>query len=758
VLLLGLGGTNLATNETMFKRVHSYAAAATYGVNWALPSNPIDECDINDSMWHHIILTYRLNSTWAIRNWSVYVDGNLCYNVTGGTGKQFTSAQSFFEDTLDLRIWTRGGFWVNIDNISLWEANETENFTGTSLTVYQCSDGLDNDGDGFIDYGSDDSCTSLTDDTESPYSYVQCNNGIDDDGDGYIDYPTDPSCSALTDTTESPKDATTQPDNTCLVQNRCVLLEQFPYTDNITLHGWYGDTDNLTIWTSLGDYHLLKQNSAQFYNATLNISNPNIYDTLDLDFLLFYSNRYATGSPLQSFYIKYLDAQNREVIKLRFDLQNSGVAPYLNMTINNVATYPIGNVTPIWNFVPCTTGSCTTVSTTQCGSYFCSTKTITQYPEYGYASFNLNADQTLKEYEMTFIDYNEGVQYHYGDTLPFSNTLSSKIDKIQIENINMTDDWFVLTGLWDIFGDLGEYQTTCDSYQSPHYLVESWNGFPANCNWTTYDDSVYFMGQYSLDSATPRYYAQKSFAPITDQATRYATLEWDMQVTNLTGVGSWALRLYDTDDFMFFQTYILDASTTLMYENDGTSEDAYSFSIGAINSMKLVIDSQADSFDLYVNGSKVISGGGFTDAFYNLNEYDTIKIDTSYLGINIDNLDIYASDSDGDSLLPDEAVSVVPDNSSIMCGLMLKYSSACQKDSDCESGDCLPNGQCNRFDMTYCDEHSMVRGNRCIIGAIAACAGKNTASVLLDNLLYVLVGIIILIALVYVSVMFRQRR
>lgn len=62
---------------------------------------------------------------------------------------------------------------------------------------YQCSDGIDNDGNGLIDYPADPGCSGLTDDSESgyfpPVNKPQCSDGIDNDGDGLIDLA-DPAC------------------------------------------------------------------------------------------------------------------------------------------------------------------------------------------------------------------------------------------------------------------------------------------------------------------------------------------------------------------------------------------------------------------------------------------------------------------------------------------------------------------------------------------------------------------------------------
>lgn len=56
--------------------------------------------------------------------------------------------------------------------------------------VDDCSDGIDNDGDGEIDHPDDPGCRAPDDGTERP----DCSNGIDDDDDGLLDFPDDPGC------------------------------------------------------------------------------------------------------------------------------------------------------------------------------------------------------------------------------------------------------------------------------------------------------------------------------------------------------------------------------------------------------------------------------------------------------------------------------------------------------------------------------------------------------------------------------------
>jgi len=77
---------------------------------------------------------------------------------------------------------------------------------GAKKCVSQCSDGIDNNGDGRIDFPNDPACTSLADNTENNVcpgvACPVCGNGIDDDGDGAIDYPADIGCAAASGASE----------------------------------------------------------------------------------------------------------------------------------------------------------------------------------------------------------------------------------------------------------------------------------------------------------------------------------------------------------------------------------------------------------------------------------------------------------------------------------------------------------------------------------------------------------------------------
>jgi len=68
----------------------------------------------------------------------------------------------------------------------------------------QCSDGIDNDSDGYLDFsGSDPDCSTAFDDSENNFDTHQCNDGSDNDGDSATDFPNDPECLSPFDDDES---------------------------------------------------------------------------------------------------------------------------------------------------------------------------------------------------------------------------------------------------------------------------------------------------------------------------------------------------------------------------------------------------------------------------------------------------------------------------------------------------------------------------------------------------------------------------
>jgi hypothetical protein len=73
---------------------------------------------------------------------------------------------------------------------------------GIAKGLAQCSDGIDNDGDGLVDLGPDPGCTSPSDNSELD-TPPQCSDGVDNDGDALTDFPNDPGCDSPADNLES---------------------------------------------------------------------------------------------------------------------------------------------------------------------------------------------------------------------------------------------------------------------------------------------------------------------------------------------------------------------------------------------------------------------------------------------------------------------------------------------------------------------------------------------------------------------------
>lgn len=76
-----------------------------------------------------------------------------------------------------------------------------------SAEVAACNDGVDNDGDGFVDFPGDPGCAlgledSEDDDCPDGARCPACGNGVDDDGDGAADYPADSGCDSASDDNE----------------------------------------------------------------------------------------------------------------------------------------------------------------------------------------------------------------------------------------------------------------------------------------------------------------------------------------------------------------------------------------------------------------------------------------------------------------------------------------------------------------------------------------------------------------------------
>ncbi len=140
-------------------------------------------------------------------------DASLAYSAT--TGKLYVSGTQVGTQTLGRR-----NLYDVVDPVT-WERRDSRTvqaFTPAGLAALppppECGDGVDNDGDGFVDFPADPGCASGSAVTESP----ECQDGIDNDGQLGTDFDggesvlgvgngdpngADPQCASATGTAEA---------------------------------------------------------------------------------------------------------------------------------------------------------------------------------------------------------------------------------------------------------------------------------------------------------------------------------------------------------------------------------------------------------------------------------------------------------------------------------------------------------------------------------------------------------------------------
>jgi hypothetical protein len=740
-------------------RTWYYSTLSTYR-----PANAT--CDVNDGNWHEIKGVYNVqNGTNMLMNWSVYVDNVICEYEEPSTGLGGTV---FMTNVSGFRV--QGGYSFWIDNLSIWEANISEHFTGNiSNATPECNDGIDNDNDSFTDYPADPSCSSLLDTTESPYDFTECSDAIDNDGDGFIDYLGDPSCTSIWDTTETPfdytqcnngidddldgkidladpccfslatttescsSDSSMQNDTTCLSDYQCVLHTEFPYSESFTLHGWSGTTSHLNVYSMFAsevDYVLLFNNtinstSYAAFNVSKVITNPNIYDILEANWgLYFILDGNVSGS--YSFFINLYDSEYRAVLTLRYNVQSIDAN---NFEVSIDYKMQNGSYENIW---------ATTYSNTATN----------------YMLTTVSLNQATKEMSLSF---DPDVLTWATGTFNYTEADAAKVNSFNIENDNF-NSYKIFTALDNLYlvGGLPSVMTICDSYSLPVYLQESFNGYLDECGWVT-TSRIYNYGQLILHSTSPTFVMTKTFGEVTDAQTRYVTATFDLNIQSTPADKYIDLRFYDHDYSNFFIIYAGATPLTLYKYEKGAGVAIQTLNLSQWYHFKIVFDMLDDRYDIYIDNVLINDNGQFTNELFNLQNIYVIKFTNIGSDVSLDNILIYSSDGNGNTMMPNTEIHPAISNTTMWCGLLSKTSPACNSDSDCTTGMCMRDKKCSTFDYTYCDENGYVRGNKCIFAGAASCFFENTSNLLFDNFLYTLVGALLLIVIVYLAIMLRRR-
>lgn len=141
-------------------------------------------------------ITYRIS---GLTDTQYAIDTELLYQTLA-----YSWAQDLFSDNSSEVAAFKGMFESSTMKTSqIASAHTTVSGSGTTPTLPECSDGLDNDGDGLVDM-EDAGCSDLNDNDEynAPPAAKACSDGIDNDNDGLIDMD-DTGCSDTDDDDES---------------------------------------------------------------------------------------------------------------------------------------------------------------------------------------------------------------------------------------------------------------------------------------------------------------------------------------------------------------------------------------------------------------------------------------------------------------------------------------------------------------------------------------------------------------------------
>jgi len=296
--------------------------------------------------------------------------------------------------------------------------------------------------------------------------------------------------------------------------------------------------------------------------------------------------------------------------------------------------------------------------------------------------------------------------------------------------------------------------TVCDTWESPYYLVESFDGVLEECGWSTTEDECY-AGLLARQQSDAYFSAYKTIDTISTSVSQYYTVSFTFNPTDMDGASQVSVSMYDSDFTRYIQ--LIFGEDGIIYNNDdGSAVVVYNSTVAAEKEVNIHVDFAADTFDLWYDSSKVASGLGFSDDTLNIDDAYGIRISSSSAGYEIGTLEIYASDSSNQPLLPDEGVVEPVDVSKSMCGNWVNIEQSCDEDSDCITDNCMPNGKCSYFDFNYCDDNGHKRGSYCMIAAAASCILSSIADLILDNFILFLVFIILLIMLAYVVIHVRR--
>lgn len=634
--------------------------------------------------------------------------------------------------------------------------NATDNESVFNPT--ECFDNIDNDGDGFIDWGEDPSCSGINDKSEAPFDTTQCNDGIDNDVDGFIDLA-DTSCSQASDDNEFPKQSSTQPEDECLASLDCVIYDNFLYGDSPQLHDWEGNftldqalinypnatqevnvvlfdkfSENSMLYDTLAPEGVVPQ-VVYFVNITKPIQNTNDYNALLGTYKIGYE---PTGA----------DTQGQEIYVGFRDYDGDLVASMLLNASQGVYAYPYEVEIDMYIY-------------NNTGYEYFSTAYLYTNDEY-LLTINFYLNENEDSYTIGYVDdigtFGSIDTYFYGSDswgqIQSAWTYSGFNDSILPTYLDSVS----------LYGqDLVGLESSCAEFELPYRLREYFNGYLSDCGWNA-DPDGWNWGYLEVINDYDNYMLFKEIEEDDVDAiyyddSRHSVVEFDLTIYDDSTQSSVVnLFLYDLDFNNAWGRFSYKNNGTITASEEGNTKIiTNSMALNVSLTHKIVIDLTTDTYDYYLNNTKVASDVGFHEEFLNVEYFNGIYFQSALSHYAIDNLDIYESDDSGNPKVnSDINPSITPNEERSICGLFYEVEVRCNEDSECETGACLVNGKCSSFDFTYCDENAHKRGNMCVVSGVTACVLESSGELILDNFFLFLVLIIFIMGFVYLAIMLRR--
>ena len=157
-----------------------------------------------------------------------------------------------------------------------------------------------------------------------------------------------------------------------------------------------------------------------------------------------------------------------------------------------------------------------------------------------------------------------------------------------------------------------------------------------------------------------------------------------------------------------------------------------------------------NNFDVYVNDVLKLNNMDFYSTNQEATNIYVIQFQSAYSHYQIDNIEVYTSDSNGN---PINAPIITPSldiNGTYLFGMFYKDTPDCTTDDDCVSGMCLRGtSTCSAANYKVCDENGWNRTDWCLFKGLFVGFLSWVGDLFLSNLFYFIILLIILMIIVY---------